>query len=118
MKKYLPNYNWIYADRPRNQAAHGGFDSHVPSNDPAQDYIALLAEVKLASQCTKFVHGHSGFVSIIKEAMREAGNDNVTSYYVNTAVSKSEARKLKGVARGDIMLRMIEEHYKNLTESN
>lgn len=109
MKKYHPQYNWIYSNRPRNQAAKGGFDGHIPSKDAPYDFVAIHAEVKLASRCTKFVHGQSGFIQIVKEAMEDAGTV-YESFYLDTTVSKASARDMgAGVARGDNMIKLIEE---------
>lgn len=120
VEQYHPGYNWIYPRRRRNQAARDGFDGHIPSKDPASDFIAILSELRLASRCTKLVHGLSGFVSLIMEAMEDSGT-NFTTYYLNTAVSKEEARSSKmgtGKARGDNMIKMIHEQMKNPTSNS
>lgn len=108
IKKYHSwDYNWIYSDRPRQTGTRKGFNSHIASNVPALDYVAILAELKLASQCHKFVYGYSGFARIIVEALREAGT-NFTEYYLDTTISNEEA-KAQGGQRGIAMLRSIEE---------
>ena len=116
-KYHAQEYNWIFANRPRNQAAHGGFDGHLPSGDPATDLLAILCEIRMASQCTKLVHGYSGFVTLITQAMDEMGT-NYTSYYLNTAISKAEAATMGGgAARGDNMIKLIEEKMQNETQA-
>lgn len=123
VKKYHSNgqYNWIYANRPRNQAARGGFHSHLPSQDAAYDFVAILAELKWASHCTKLVHGLSGFAVLLEDAMSDAAavaglsTNNITTFYLNTAVTKKQAQqgylgvKKAGLKRGDQMVAMIDE---------
>ena len=109
VERYHPDYNWIYGNQPRNQGAMAGFDSHTPSNDPSYDFVAILCEIRLSSLCTKLVHGHSGFVSLITEAMRDVGT-NFTSFYLDTSVSKASLGELPGgQARGEKMIEMIHE---------
>ena len=113
MEKYHPNYNWIFANRPRNQAARAGFDGHLPSKDGPTDLIAILSEIRLGSRCHKLVHGQSGFVTLIEAAMRDAGNNNFTKYYLKTELTKEQAKAMgAGKARGDNMVRTIDEKMK------
>lgn len=115
-KYHASSYNWIYSNRPRNQAAASGFDGHIPSNDPAYDFVAILCEIRLASRCTKLVHGHSGFVSLIREGMNDIGNTNLTSYYVQTSISKQELSiHGGGKQRGENMIQFIHEQMDNST---
>lgn len=87
--------------------AEGGFDGHIPSKDPPYDLVAILAELKLASQCTKLVHGDSGFATLISQAMEDAGTRYET-FYVNTLLNKQQALESgRGVARGQNMTNMI-----------
>ena len=107
VNRFHPNYNWIYADRPRNNGSSAGFDSHIPSGDPVSDFFAIQAEIRLASRCSKFVYGKSGFVDIILDQMQAVGNHNVSMHYVNTAISKDEAQSLSGKNRGSILIEKI-----------
>ena len=104
---FHPNYNWIYADRPRNNGSLAGFDSHIPSGDPVSDFFAIQAEIRLASRCSKFVYGKSGFVDIILDQMQAVGNHNVSRYYVNTAISQDEAQSIRGRNRGSVLIEQI-----------
>jgi hypothetical protein len=63
---FYPDYNWIYMDRPRVNLTYGGFEGLVPSGDEAQEFVAIYAEMFLASRCSKFVYGESGFVRELK----------------------------------------------------
>jgi len=111
-QRYHAGINWIYVNRPRNNGTAGGFDGHIPSNDQAYDLLMILAELQLASRCNKLIHGKSGFVQHIEEAMQKAGT-NYTKYYLKTEVSKTEARKIDGKVRGNIMLENIQTKYEN-----
>jgi hypothetical protein len=107
-----------------------GFDGHIPSNDPAYDFIVIHAELQLASKCTKFVHGSSSFADVVYDAMLGAGN-NVTRFVLDTSVSKEEAQAnyngdIKLVATscltkykmhiGKILIRQASESSKRLLE--
>ena len=105
--RFHPNYNWIYTDRPRNNGSSAGFDSHVPSGGPVSYFFAIQAEIRLASRCSKFVYGKSGFLDIILDQMQAVGNHNVSRYYVDTAISKSEAQSISGRNRGSILIEQI-----------
>jgi hypothetical protein len=114
VQEHHPQYNWIYAERPRNNGTNGGFDGHIPSNDPAYDFIVIHAELQLASKCTKFVHGSSSFADVVYDAMLGAGN-NVTRFVLDTSVSKEEAQaNYNGdiKARGHLMLAKIQNAYR------
>lgn len=114
VEKYHPNYNWIYAKRPRNNGTDGGFDGHIPSNDPAYDFVVILAELKLASQCTKLVHGHSSFSDLVYDAMALVSGTNVSRFYLDTVVPKEVAQaNFTGDinARGHLMLSEIQDAY-------
>lgn len=114
VQEHHPQYNWIYyADRPRNNGPNGGFDGHIPSNDPAYDFVVIQAELQLASQCTKFVHGSSSFADMVYDAMSARGT-NVTRFMLDTTVSKEVAQAnytgdIK--ARGHLMLNAIQDAY-------
>jgi hypothetical protein len=119
VEKYHPNYNWVYMNRPRNNGPEGGFDGHVPSNDAAFDFVAIHAELRLASQCNKLVHGSSSFADTVHDAMALAGF-NITRFAIKTTVSKEEAQaNYNGdiKARGHLMLNEIEGAYQNNTKA-
>ncbi len=81
---FYPDYNWIYMDRPRVNLTYGGFEGLIPSGDEVQEFVAIYAEMFLASRCNKFVHGHSGFVRELKafcETVRRARSLPSQEYY-------------------------------------
>ncbi len=65
-KTFYPDYNWIYMDRPRVNTTYGGFEGLIPSGDEVQEFVAIYAEMFLASRCNKLVHGYSGFIRELK----------------------------------------------------
>jgi hypothetical protein len=67
------DYNWIYVHRPRFLGSQGGFEGFIPSNDPAFEVVAILADMQLASYCPRLVHGKSGFVDLLVEEREQAG---------------------------------------------
>lgn len=85
-------YNWRYLDRPRVQNISGGFDGHLPSDDAAFEMLVLDTELTVASRCNRFVFGQSGFVTGMLDAM-DLDNKLHEGYFVDTSVSKEEARK-------------------------
>jgi len=119
VQEHHPKYNWIYANRPRNNGTDGGFDGHIPSSDPAYDFVVIQAELQLASKCNKLVHGASSFSDLVYDAIQGSGT-NVSRFFVDTVVSKEEAQEnydgdIK--ARGYLMLNNIHDAYLNGTIS-
>ena len=102
------DYNWVYLDRPRFRGSSGGFEGFIPSQDPAMEILAIMAELKLASQCNKLVHGKSGFVAVIVEAMENAGHPFET-FYLQTQQNKQEQAKMDPKDRAQVYLQQIQE---------
>lgn len=90
-KYHATKYNWIYLKRERFRGTSGGFSKHIPSGDEALEVVTIMAEVKLASQCTKLVAGHSGFVTTITDAMDAIGT-KYKKYSVQTRVKESDVK--------------------------
>ena len=91
---HADKYHWIYLKRRRFRGTEGGINNHLPSGDPASEVVAIMAEVKLASQCSKLVTGTSGFVTAIKDALEVAGT-SYKHYTVQTRVKKDDIQKDK-----------------------
>lgn len=109
VQRFYPQYNWFYPNRTRHTAAHGGFSGHIPSNDEGHEFVQILAELRLASKCSKFVHGWSSFHKVVLEAMADAGT-RATTYFLDTRVPKEVMRlQPRGSAFGDQMIKSIEE---------
>ena len=95
--------------RPRFQGPSGGFEGFVPSKDPAQEVLAIMAEVQLASTCHTLVHGKSGFVDVIRDGMV---NDNVTTIQLKEIqMDKKLQPKLDPQTRAEQYLAAIRKYY-------
>ncbi|CAB9510571.1 expressed unknown protein [Seminavis robusta] len=118
INKHLPNYTWIYIDRPRNDGIKNGFDGHVPAaSDPGYEMLVIETELRLAQSCDKLVYGNSGFMKSLIETLDLEGK-NYTRYYLDTTVSKEEARKFSSRdARVETFLAEIEALYQNKTST-
>ena len=113
VENYLKDeYNWIYLDRPRFRGSAGGFEGFIPSKDPALEILAIMAEMRIAAQCNKLVHGKSGFVAVITEAMENAGNPYET-FYLQTQQNKQEQAKMNPGDRAEVYLERIRERLEN-----
>lgn len=109
VEKYHKNdYNWVYLNRARVRGSTGGFEGFIPSQDPALEVLAIMSEIKLASSCNKLVHGKSGFVAIIVEAMENSGHPFET-IYLQTQQDKKQQAKLDPKDRAEIYLNAIQE---------
>jgi hypothetical protein len=101
------DYNWIVLDRPRFRGSEGGFEGFIPSRDPTLEVLSIMAEIKLAGQCNKLVHGKSGFVALITEEMAARGHPFET-VYLQTQQDKREQAKIKPDERAESYLAKIE----------
>jgi hypothetical protein len=120
-KTFYPDYNWIYMDRPRVNTTYGGFEGLIPSGDEAQEFVAIYAEMFLASRCNKLVHGNSGFVRELKsfcKTVRGVRNLPSQTYYpIEHPIESSTAKKkCQPMGRHYCAGKMIEEIYSNAAE--
>lgn len=104
----LQDQNWIYLDRPRTTGTALGFEGFIPSQDPAFEVLSILAELQLASHCQKLVHGKSGFVTVIAEAMSSPELVNLP-----IQLDKKQQPKMDPEDRAQAYLKQIEVHYGN-----
>jgi hypothetical protein len=109
------NINWRYLKRPRVQNIQGGFDGHIPSGDPAFEMLVLDTELTVASHCDRIVYGNSGFVGGMLNKM-ELDGKAFTQYYVETTVSKTEAKKFGDKnTRVKSLMQDLDTHNQNIT---
>ena len=120
IQNYYPNYQWWYPPRRRVRAMEGGFDGHTP-NGPETDFVTMLAELQVASQCKRLVHGDSGFTRLIIWAMQDGNNifhpfesnqqgTPIETYRVQTEITKKEAEAMRGGKQlAESMLAQIEQ---------
>jgi len=111
INQYLKtDYNWVFLDRPRTLGSTGGFEGFIPSKDPAFEVLSIMTELELAAKCNKLVHGKSGFVASITDAMEASGQDFQT-IYLQTQQDKGTQPKLEPQERAEQYLKAIEEWY-------
>jgi len=68
----FPDRNWMYIDRPRYRGSEGGFERHLPSNDPILEMTVLLATFRLVRKCTSMVRGSSAFGEYLWGEIKDA----------------------------------------------
>ncbi|GKY92867.1 hypothetical protein MPSEU_000255900 [Mayamaea pseudoterrestris] len=69
-QRLYPSYHWMYFRRPRYHGSEGGWEQHLPSDDPAFEVVALLSEFRLAKQCGMLVHSASNFGQLLHAEMK------------------------------------------------
>ena len=68
----FPQYHWMYIERPRYKGAEGGWEGHIPSDDPKRETIMILSIFRhLVPQCTKLIHSTSNFADYMFLEMPE-----------------------------------------------
>ena len=73
-----PQHNWIYIDRPRYKGAEGGWEGHIPSDDPKNELIAILTIFRhLAPKCETLIHSKSNFADFVYLEMKGAKRINI-----------------------------------------
>jgi hypothetical protein len=72
-----PSRNWMYLNRTRYRGAEGGWENQVPSQDPLEEMVNLLATFRLAKQCDTIVHGQSSFSDMLFLAMQLSNHSNI-----------------------------------------
>lgn len=75
---FHPQYRWKFFQRPRHRGTSGGYENHIPSGDPQQEMIAMLASMRLVQQCQIIVRGTSAFGDLLSMSMR------IIAYNTNT----------------------------------
>jgi len=107
-KHWKSDYKWIYLDRPRFRGSTGGFEGFLPSKDPALEVLAIMAEVEMTSRCNKVIHGKSGFVAILLEAIENAGH-SYKDVHLQNQLNKQDQPKMDPKDRAAKYLKDIEE---------
>jgi hypothetical protein len=67
--EFFPTLPWVYFHRPRHAGASGGWESQVPSHDPASEVRYLLATLRLVPRCDTLIHSRSNFANLLARAM-------------------------------------------------
>lgn len=77
-KHTSPTHNWMSIDRPRYKGSEGGWERHLPSNDPAFEMIVLLSTFRLVTQCQSYIHTDGNFAKCLADEMIAAANATST----------------------------------------
>ena len=67
-----PNHDWVIIDRPRYQGKEGGWERHIPSDDPKLETVVLLSIFELVKRCDVLVHSRSNLSDYIAGIMSSA----------------------------------------------
>jgi hypothetical protein len=67
--EFHPNIRWLYFRRKRFRGKEGGWENQVPSMDPKQEMVAILATLKLVPRCTTLIHSRSKFADALSRVM-------------------------------------------------
>ncbi|GKY94925.1 hypothetical protein MPSEU_000457400 [Mayamaea pseudoterrestris] len=68
----FPKYHWSYIDRPRHYGNDGGWEHHVPSNDPVLEVAVLQASFMLLERCDTLVHSKSNLADYYFAVMQQS----------------------------------------------
>ncbi|KAL3762749.1 hypothetical protein ACHAW5_006560 [Stephanodiscus triporus] len=114
---FYPEYNWIYIDRPRVNITYGGWEGLIPSGDEVQEFVAIYAEMLLASRCNRVVHGQSGFIRELKsfcEMVRRGRRLPSQEYHLieHKFGNSTEKKRCQSMGKHYCAERMIEEIYR------
>lgn len=83
-----PEYNWMLLNRTRHRGAVKR-NKHIPSDDVQLEVLIILAELELAGQCRKVIHGTSHMVQLIRNAMAlRHGLSNVEMVQIDQDMEK------------------------------
>ena len=64
-----PEFSWFYIRRPRHRGDEGGWENHIPSNDPALEVVVLHASFLLVQHCDVLVHSKSNLADYLYVVM-------------------------------------------------
>ena len=66
----FPHLNWVVIDRPRFKGKEGGWENHIPSNDPLLETLVLMSIFRLSETCNSLVHSQSNLSNYIAGIMK------------------------------------------------
>jgi hypothetical protein len=70
------DYLFVYSNKTRFRGTEGGHSGHVPTQDPIEEFVCILAEFQIAQMCGRtFIQTRSGFALLIRDYMN-IGNFN------------------------------------------
>jgi hypothetical protein len=67
------DYTFVYSNKTRFRGTEGGHSGHVPTQDPTEEFVFMLAEFQIAQMCGRtLIQTRSGFAMLIHEYMNIA----------------------------------------------
>jgi hypothetical protein len=67
------DYIFVYSNKTRFRGTEGGHSGHVPTQDPTEEFVCMLAEFQIAQMCGRtLIQTRSGFAMLIHEYMNIA----------------------------------------------
>jgi hypothetical protein len=65
----FPDHNWVVIDRPRFKGKEGGWENHIPSDDPKLEVIVLMSIFRKVGMCRTLIHTRSNLADYIAGVM-------------------------------------------------
>ena len=74
----FPDFHWVHIERQRFKGKEGGWENHIPSDDPKLEVIILMSIFAKVGTCKMLIHTRSSFADYIAGVMMNArGRDFV-----------------------------------------
>ncbi|CAB9504135.1 expressed unknown protein [Seminavis robusta] len=83
-----PQYRWMYFERPRFRGV-GGWEHHLPSDDPVLEVVVLFATFQLVRQCDQIVLSTGKFGEYLYQEMKR-GDRQVERVNIDAGMSQTE----------------------------
>lgn len=84
----FPGFNWVYIDRLRFKGKEGGWENHIPSDDPRLEVIVLGSIFRMAGFCKVLIHTRSNLADYIAAMMMNARGRDFLRVNLDTDSSK------------------------------
>lgn len=117
-------YTFVYVDKPRNRGVEAGFEGHVPiQSDGPEELLSVVLEMQLVQECHTFVHGQSGFATLLGDSMYTKiypNTEKFKKYYLDTTVTEESVKakfKMQPEKRTEHYWEVLQEFYaqRNMT---
>ncbi|KAG7345123.1 hypothetical protein IV203_032654 [Nitzschia inconspicua] len=112
---FHPQYQWNFLNRTRHRGTSGGYQNHVPSGDPVEEMVAMLASLRLAQQCDVIVRGTSTFGDLLSIFMRmRAQSDNSPFWDLSVEERGAKVRGWENFNNTKTLAKRLEEKKRQL----
>jgi hypothetical protein len=109
--EFHPDHNWMYLNRTRHRGTEGGWENQIPSKDPIEEMVLLLATFKLVKQCDAIVHGESGFSDTLKFHMESDGKE-IRALHVEDSLDWKDMYNRNNTKSAEELQKQLEERRK------